>query len=313
MTNGSISWRERSQAAGCYFGLLPIFCLLRRRPAPGFPDHHYRQAAILLGTLLGLMTLLISAILVLSYVLVYHREFYEHTRLEVHTLGLVRKLFLAWSVFWVFGLAMALLGGARPMPLVYRVARRDGAVRIACAGLISLYVAILLLVPVALHASNLVPESRTTGSVYMVYEDNGIFPRWMFALAFYPMARAAEATYGEGSAVLLHISRETVAQALAGGRVVFIGSHGTKKGLMLHNDWLLPKDLAELPKNKALKFVYLTGCDSGEKRDAWIAALTPADVVTYDRLSASLEHAWWLWFKGPDKVRAVYAEEENAG
>jgi hypothetical protein len=175
------------------------------------------------------------------------------------------------------------------------------------------YLLILALVPITLHASSLVPKSRESGAVYMVYEDNRIFPRWLFALAFYRMARAAEATYGPESAVLLKISRENVAKALVGGRLVFVGSHGTTRGLMLHDDWLLPEDLAAVPKNEGLKFVYLTGCDSGDQRDAWVDALAPADVVTYDRLSASLEHAWWLWFRGPEKVRTLYAEEHHVG
>ena len=313
MTNGSIVWRERVRATGGYLGLLPLFCLVPRWRSSAFLGHHYRQTAILFGMLLTLIGLLAVAMVLLSYVLVSHREFYEHTRLEVHVLGIFRKLFLAWGVFWAFGLGMALLGAERRMPLVHRLAGKDRAVQAACAGLGALYLSALALLPVAIHASSLVPASRESGSVYMVYEDNGIFPRWMFALAFYPMARAAEGTYGEGSAVLLKISPETVAKALAGGRLVFVGSHGTSKGLMLHDQWLLPKDLAALPKNKDLKFVYLTGCDSGEQRGSWLAALAPADVVTYDRLSASLEHVWWLWFRGPDKVRAVHAEEQHAG
>lgn len=313
MTNGSIRWRERAVAAGCYLGLLPFLHLAPQVRSTPYGRHHYRQAAILFGTLLALLGLLAFALLILSYLLVSHREFYESTRIEVHVFGIIRKLFLAWSVFWAFALGMALLGATRPMPLVQRMAARDRAVRWACLGLGALYVCLLGLTPVAIHASRLVPVSRESGTVYMVYEDNGIFPRWLFALAFYPMARAAENTYGEGSAVLIKISRSTVAKALAEGHVVFVGSHGTRKGLMLHNDWLLPKDIAALPKNPSLKFVYLTGCDSGDQREAWTSAFAPADVVTYDRLSASLEHAWWLWFRGPDKVRAMHAEETHAG
>jgi hypothetical protein len=313
MTISSTTWQERARAAACYLGLLPLFSLVSRWRASAFLTHHYRQAAILFGVLLTLFAVLAATLLVLSYLLVYHRDVYESTRLEVHSLGFVRKLFLAWSVFWAFGLGMALLGAARPMPLIHRLARREWAVRTACLGVGTVYLLLLALVPVAVHASSLVPESRESGAVYMVYEDNRIFPRWLFALAFYPMARAAEATYGPGSAVLLKISRETVGKALAGGRVVFVGSHGTKRGLMLHDDWLLPEDLAAVSKNDALKFVYLTGCDSGDQRDAWVNALAPADVVTYDRLSASLEHAWWLWFRGPEKVRTVYAEEHHVG
>ena len=312
MTNSSITWRERIRAALCYLGLFPLGSLFPRLRSSAYLEHHYRQAAILFGALLALVALVAATMVILSCLLINYREFYVSAHLEVRVLGLLRKLFLAWAVFWSFGLGMALLGGARLMPLVHRLARRDRAVHAACGCLGSLFLVLLALVPLAVHASALVPESRQSGSVYMVYEDNGVFPRWLFALAFYPMARTAEETYGPGSAVMLKISRETVAQALAEGRLVFVGSHGTSKGLMLRHEWILPKDLAEVPKNKNLKFVYLTGCDSGEKRDAWVAALAPADVVTYNRLSATLEHAWWLWFTGPAKVRAVYAEEQNA-
>ena len=289
-------------AAGCYLGLLPLPFFTPREDGPAYVRHHYRQAAVLFGTLLVLLGLLATALLILSYLLVYHREFYESTRIEVHVFGIIRKLFLAWSVFWAFALGM-----------VHRLAARDRAVQSAGLGLAALYLFFLALIPFAVHASQLVPSERESGAVYMVYEDNGIFPRWLFALAFYPMARAAESTYGKDSAVLIKISRATVAKALAEGHVVFVGSHGTRKGLMLHNDWLLPKDIAALPKNPSLKFVYLTGCDSGDQREAWTSAFAPADVVTYDRLSASLEHAWWLWFSGPEKVRAMHAEETHVG
>lgn len=313
MTISSIPFRARVLAAGCYLGLPPFLAFANGNSSTPYGRHHYRQAAILFGALLALLSLLAAALLILSYLLVSHREFYESTHIEVHVFGIIRKLFLAWSVFWAFALGMALLGAARPMPLVQRLAIRDGAVQWSCRGLGALYLFLLALTPVAIHASRLVPAHRDSGAVYMVYEDNGIFPRWLFALAFYPMARAAEDTYGSGSAVLIKISRAAVAKALAEGHVVFVGSHGTRKGLMLHNDWLLPKDIAALPKNASLKFVYLTGCDSGDQREAWVSAFAPADVVTYDRLSASLEHAWWLWFRGPEKVRAMHAEENHGG
>lgn len=300
-------------AAMTYLGFSPLFAIFPKWRASNFINHHYRQAAILFGVFLTLVAVLFAAVVLLSYLLVNHREFYERTRMEVQTFGIIRKFFLAWTVFWVFGLGMALLGGTRLMPLVHRLASRDRAVRAASGGLLLVYALGLAIVPLAVQASRLVPVERETGKIYMVYEDNGIFPRWLFALAFYPMAKAAEETYGVGSAVLLKISPDSVATALQNGRLVFIGSHGTRKGLMLKTGWLLPADLAALPKNKALKFVYLTGCDSGELRDAWVAALQPAEVITYDRLSASLEHAWWLWFRGPDKVRAVHAEDQHAG
>jgi hypothetical protein len=146
----------------------------------------------------------------------------------------------------------------------------------------------------------------------MVYEDNGMFPRWLFALGFYRMALAAREVHGPESPVLVKISRSAIGEAVAHGRLVFIGSHGTRRGLMLKNEWLLPEEFESVEKNPALHLVYLSGCDSGDQRDAWERAFAPATVITYDRLSAVLEHAWWLWFTGPELVRNLTAETTNA-
>lgn len=308
MSIGSTACQQRALAALGYLGGLPAYYLVPRlRPTP-FREHHFRQAVAIHCLLFMILGLSVVTIAVLSYLLVFHREFYERLQMEGYVLGTLRKLYLAWAVFWGFGLSMAVFGSARDMPLVHVLARNKRLVNMTSLCLVGLYGAILAMIPVTIHATTLVPVERTTGSVYMVYEDNGIFPRWLFALAFYPMALTTESVIGPGEAVLLHISRESVAEALAGGRIVFIGSHGTKKGLMLKDDWLLPEDLAEVPKNAKLGFVYLTGCDSGEQREAWVSALAPAEVLTYDRLSAVLEHAWWLWFSGPERIRRLKME-----
>lgn len=311
MLSGSPSWRERGRAVLAYLGLLPVLRLIPVTRTSPYLRHHDGQAAVIGGLFVLLVGLLLVTLLALSYALVAHRELYENAQLERYSLGAVRKLFLAWSVFWLFGLGMALLGAARPMPLVQPLAERKRVVGAATSALGALLVLVVLLLLAGGYAARRIPPDRTAARVYMVYEDNGIFPRAMFALAFLPMARAADEVYGPGSAALLPISREAVATALAGGDVVFVGSHGTERGLMLRDDWLLPRDLAAMAKGPNLKFVYLTGCDSGVKRDDWLNALAPAEVVTYDRLSASLEHAWWLWFNGPDKVRAIAGVPEE--
>lgn len=308
----SIPCSKRGQAAAFYLGLLPLFYGLGSRKNDPFLRHHFRQAAAIFALATVLTAAFAGAIVSLSYILVFHRDLYEALRMEIYLLGALRKLYLAWAVFWVFGLAMALLGGMRQMPLVHALGARRMVRRFACAVLIALYAALLILIPLAAHASSLVPPDRQTGTVYMVYEDNGLFPRWLFALGFYRMALAARAAYGPESPVLVKISREAVEEAIAHGAVVVIGSHGTKKGLMLKNDWLLPEEFVNCPKAVGLRLVYLSGCDSGEQRGAWEAAFAPADVVTYDRLSAVLEHAWWFWFRGPEIVRQIATENNHA-
>ena len=98
---------------------------------------------------------------------------------------------------------------------------------------------------------------------------------------------------------------EVAASVKAASRFIYLGTHGTGRGLMLKEGWFTPKDLEAVAINPDLRFVYMSGCDSGQQRDGWVAAFAPAEVITYDRLSAVLEHAWWLWFRGPDKLREI--------
>lgn len=312
-TNRSIAWRQRGQATLLYCGLTPLYYVFPRRRDCPFLEHHFRQASAIIALVLAVAAIFVLSIATLSYVLVFHRSWYEDLHLEVYVLGALRKLFLALAVFWLFGLLMALLGGARQMPIVYRLGARRWVARTAAFGLLAIYLALIALLPLAAHASSLVPQNRDVGEVYMVYEDNGVFPRWLFALAFYPMAQAARQVYGPDAPVLIEISREAVENSVAHGRVVYVGSHGTSRGLMLRDDWLLPGEFKDAPKNPGLRLVYLSGCDSGDQRDAWEKAFAPAEVITYDRLSAVLEHVWWLWFRGPDVVRESKNEEHHAG
>ena len=54
-----------------------------------------------------------------------------------------------------------------------------------------------------------------------------------------------------------------------------------------------------------LQLVYITACDGGRNAAGWRAALAPAEVTTFDRLSAVLEHVWLLWLVAPGKVRGL--------
>lgn len=308
----SISWIQRACAALSYAGAFPFLMRGAPRQRSPFLLHHARQAAALALVLFFLSALFSAAVALLSYALVFHREPYESLGLDAYVLGFLRKLFLAWLVFWLFALGMALLGAARPMPLVQWIAKKNALLRLASALTLAIMALGILAIPLALHAGALAPPDRTAGDVYMIYEDNGVFPRWIFALGFYPMARAARQIYGPEAPVLQPISRDAITNAIAHGKLVFVGSHGTKRGLMLKHEWLLPEDFRNAPKHPGLKLVYLTGCDSGEQRDAWADAFAPARVVTYDRLSAVLEHVWWLWVTGPKTLKNLAQESQNA-
>jgi hypothetical protein len=60
-----------------------------------------------------------------------------------------------------------------------------------------------------------------------------------------------------------------------------------------------------LAPGEDLQFVYVTACDGGSKAAEWEQALAPAEVRTFGRLSAVLEHLLWLWSDGPRRVREM--------
>jgi hypothetical protein len=299
-----VSWRERLLAFPLYLTLFPWFPKSRRAASP-FLQHHYSQAVSLFVLLAGLCASFVVVILLLSVALVYRRSLYEGAPIEGRILDVLWKLFLCWLVFWVYGACAAVLGSAHPMPVVQRVARRPGLLRVGVLLAAGLQLLALLVTPFAVHASLLARQDARPGTVYMLYEDVDTFPRWLFTLGFYRIALQSRAQFGPGETVVLRLSEETIQRAVSEGKFVFIGSHGGPRGLLLAKKWFKPEDIDRSKVNPELEYVYLTGCDSGTLADAWQKTLAPAEVVTFSRLTAVVEHIWWLWFEGPRVLQTI--------
>jgi len=311
MSNSSTSWQLRLRATAFYLGLQPIVLLVPQWRNDPFSRHHFRQAAALFAVFVILTALFLVTAIALSYLLIHHRGIYEDFQVERYTLGSLRKLYLAWAVFWVFGLGLGLAGSQRDMPLLPRLSNRPALWKGSSAILLVGYGTLLALIPVARHGEMLAPASNTSGAVHVLFEDNDAFPRWFFQLAFYPLTRRGTTLWGDGSVVIQKFDRDSVRRAVAEAEFIYMGTHGTTKGLMLPDGWLAPSDLASMDINPALQFVYLSGCDSGQQRNGWLEVFAPAEVITYDRLSAVLEHAWWLWFRAPDVLSRLHEESSS--
>ena len=301
------TWQNRCLALFVYAGGLPLLALAPRWRKNPFVAHHYNHAAAIILLLLLVTSVSAIILLSLSYLLVFHREFYESVHLESRMLSLIRKTYLCWDVLWLFAAVLALLGSTRHVLLVSRLAERKRLVRIGAVFSVGVCVITLLILPVAAHASMLVRSDPAPGAAYFIYEDLGIFPRWIFALGFYRVALEAREQYGRGSAVLLPLSPESVARAKREGHFVVIGAHGRPRGMVHRSGWITPDDVRAMPGSNMLRFVYLSSCDSGAQRKAWEEAFLPAKVVTFDRLSAVAEHIWWLWFQAPAALRETAA------
>jgi hypothetical protein len=306
------AWRWRLLAFSGYCGFAPLLYLPAKDGLPDFVDLHRRQA-LGIALLLAMVTFFfVLSVAIASFAMVMHRSFYEESRIEWWLLWTSRKFYICWLVFWVFGLALSLLGSPAELPLVRFFMARRFWMRLALALWVGVYTLLALVGGAAVYANTLVRSDAAPGDVYLVYEDVGRLPRWLFAIGFCPIARVARDELGAQRAVILPISEETIARALKEGRFVFIGSHGGKQGMLLEKGRYLPPEAVDaMETHPDLRFVYLTSCDGGTQKAAWEAALAPAEVITFPRLTAVVEHAWWLWFRGPEVLQRVMAEPKE--
>lgn len=299
------TWKTRLVAFSCYFGGAPALWFLSSHRAKSLVEHHLRQSTAIFMLLAVVVLTFAVTIVGLSYALVFERAWYEAVRIEGHMLNFTRKFFLCWLVFWVYGGASALLGSAQAMPIVRFLACRNRLVR-SMVLLIGLgWLAVACIAPFAVHASTLARQDEAPGQVYLLYDDLNKFPRWIFALGFYRISLTAAAQWGDDSIVAVKLTETTLEHAVRNGRFVFIASHGKAEGLLMNKKFVKPGDVEAMGINPGIEFVYLTSCDSGTQKKAWEDAFAPAKVVTFDRLTAIIEHAWWMWFRGPRQIAAM--------
>jgi hypothetical protein len=151
--------------------------------------------------------------------------------------------------------------------------------------------------------------------VYVLYDDTTTVraPRWLLALGSYRLALAARDRWGADSVVVAPLTEANLRQALRYGRVVVLAVHGT--GGAIYTRPLMIVAAAESsdgepagygiyvadhvpgktyqdgnPRRVAVgqqvQLVYNAACEGGHSTEAWEQALAPAEVVTFNRLSA---------------------------
>jgi len=295
--------QTRLVALAFYLGAAPL-CTWSPRVRANPVLHHHQRQALALQLCFGLVLLLfILGVLLVSWLMVNDRWWYEEVKIESWILSITRKFFLAWAVFWGFAATAALRADQWEMPILARIAKRPRLLSATAIALIATYATLLLAAGVAAHASSITRSDPAPGRVYMVYDDLDQYPRWLFALGFYRMANAADAKWGRGSAVLLKLTPENINRALREGTLVFIGSHGMDDGLLIPGGaFYTAADLPPEGPGPNLRYLYMAGCDQPA---AWQSALAPAQVVSFDRLTAVVEHINWLWFQGPRILRQL--------
>lgn len=295
-------WRVRLWAVADYLCLAPLVPPKWRGPSDGFAAGHHRFALAMLLLLLGVVALYVVGIAVVTVAIMIDRSWYEDWHIEFKVLGLLRKVFLAWGVFWLFAMGTALLGREAYLPLVWRITRRPRTLLVTAWFWRGLYVFFACVAVFAVHADGKLRQDTRPGKVYILYEDAHRFPRWLFNIGFFPIARAAEQRFGPGEAVMLRVTKDSLHRAAKEATFIFLGTHGMKQGILVPEGFFRSVDILPGEVNPGLQYVYMSGCDQVAD---WEQAFAPAEVVTFDRLTTVVEHIWWMWFDGPDVVRGL--------
>jgi hypothetical protein len=267
--------------------------------------HHYRQAAALSFLLLAIILSSVPTFLLLHVVALWEDFFYRFRLEEVYSWSYL-GLLAVWAGAWAAGLIFAALGSKRPLPLLSSLGRRVWVRSTAGAGWTVLTIAVGSVATLAILSTG-VPATGGSkpAEVYLLY-DAEIAPRWMATLGGYRLTHAAIARWGQGAAAVAPITQESLHEALAYGRLVFLATHGLSGRILTCGEQLGPRELtSQAPPGKNLRFVYLTACHGGDAGLEWREALAPARVVSFDRNSAALEHAFWLWFRAPGVVAGL--------
>ena len=301
--------KRRIQCISFYLGFAPFFAfILFRKDEYQELKHHLRQALALFVILLYVFIFYISYFASATVLLLYFRDIYKSFPFDIILIAVTSCLLLLWLVVWAYGIFLAALGSTRNIPIISRIANSRILMSISLGWTFILFTGAVFIAFLSTYSARLVYDHLEPCEAYMLYDDMGFMPHWVFTLSFYRMSLAATERWGRGSVVVIPLSRLALNHAFQYGHIVFVASHGEKGLIKISrntNERFGPQDVSIHGVGSKLQFVYLAGCDSGKLGIQWRNALAPAEVKTFDRLSAIAEHVAWLWNKGPTVIQAL--------
>lgn len=325
---------ERLLCFANYLGAAPLTRLWRSKRDEVFFTHHFTQAMAVLFCLasafIGFYLLDTVRCLVFIAFPQVAQQVTEHwvpfLRFVDYALWLP---IIALATIWIMPMVFALCGSTRQLPLLKQLARRSWIIRLSLVFNTLILASIPIITVFAIHATSLTRTSHDGASVYFLYDEGVPVPRWVFTLGMYRITLQADRNWRKESTVVDHLNRANLRTALASGRVVILATHGQQgyavtyyapeylcvgapdtgttnennsphflhmKLLQPDNHWGKWENVAV---NDNLKLAYLFACHGGEKASQWEEHLSPARVITYNRISTVYDHAWWFAFTGP--------------
>jgi len=293
----------------CYLGFAPLIGVFKGKQENDFFCLHVRQS-IVLWTWLFLISLCISIfILILTFLVLYFPDFYQNWDVELWFISITRKIFLCWLVFLLFGLGSAICGSTRLLPFVNFWMNKKCLFLSSKIINIFLIVLFLFICTINIYVYFLLYPRENNPKVYVLYDNLDYLPQWIFNIGFFPIITTGCNIYGRGGVALRVIDKESFAESLKNAEVIFVASHGMEEGMLSRKGIIKPEDIQKMEVNKQLKFVYLSACKTGTQKDVWKKAFRYAKILTYKRMTATFEHAWWFWKYGPKVIRGEYKEE----
>lgn len=298
--------RRRLLNISCYLGLAPIFWLLSSaRREKNSIGHHCQQALALSFLLFWAFFIFVICFSLHQMILYLSRDLFMTLPIEIpfYVLG---GLLALWLILWLVGMLSAVRGAAPAIPLFSRITSSKKRMLFSTGWALLVQITIVIIIAVAIHATVLAPAEMATANVYMLYDDMGYIPRWVFTLGFYRVSLAATKQWDKESVIITSLSELALNQALQDGRLVYIASHGTNGKILFPGDVpYRPQDVDSTNIGLRLQYVYIAACDAGLLSTAWENAFAPAEVKTFARLSSMTEHILWLLVDGPQVILAL--------
>ena len=293
----------------CYLGFAPILCIFPSNRRNNFLYLHIRQSIILWSWLFIISLIIAGFVALLSFLVIYFPDFYQNWDIELWFISITRKIFLCWVVFLIFGFGSTLWNSTNLLPFIISWMRNKWLLGFSKFINTLLIIMLSFICFINVYAYFLLYPRENVPKVYVLYDNLDYLPQCIFNLGFFRIITTGCHVYGKGGVALRVIDKESFAESLKNAEIVFVASHGMEEGMLSRKGIIKPEDVQKMEVNKNLKFVYLSACKSGAQREVWERVLNPAKVLTYKRMTATFEHAWWFWKHAPKVIQGEYKEE----
>ncbi len=222
---------NRLPSVAFYLGLAPLARFWRSRSSNTFVQHHYTQA---MASAFFLLILFLAACLYDTGECLFLIYFPDFARQLINEWGFLLAYldYATWLpiiivvALWITLLGLAITGSTWQVPLLKRLARRPRVVQLSFVANSFILAIVPLTTVLALHATSLTRTSGFGASVYFLFDEGISVPRWGFALGLYRITLQAQQNWGKGCTVLDRLTKDTLHEALANGKVVILATHG---------------------------------------------------------------------------------------